>query len=152
MAEARREAQAPTPAAPPPPAGNDSSAARQSPGAKPEVGKRAAPESRPSAPPSVGSAARSAAERSRAAPDVVGRLSVTDRAGARRAVSEMATKLGGTEVVRSAGVEESPVVEILIPRRAWEDLVRELSRLGRFTIESRPAELPPDVQVAIRLD
>jgi hypothetical protein len=114
----------------------------------------------PAAPPGTGAPARARTaapetggllQKTAIEPDVVGRLVVTDPAATRRAVAVLAPRLGGREVAAAAG-GETGVVEIVVPRRAWDDLVRELGRLGRFTPERQPPDLPADVRVAIRLE
>jgi hypothetical protein len=77
---------------------------------------------------------------------VEARLATPDRAAAEREIRAVVARLGG--VVTSA--PES--LEIVVPGSTWDELTRELGRLGTLRIERRQAELPSAVRVTIRLE
>lgn len=84
-----------------------------------------------------------------AAPEIVGRLAVADRAEALRALAELAAKVGASEVSRRAEADES-IVELWLPREAYPALVEGLGRIGRWTVEREPAPLPARFRISIR--
>jgi hypothetical protein len=78
------------------------------------------------------------------------RLVVADRGAAETTLATALQRLGGTVVSRrSEG--DATLVELTVPGAAYPELVRELERLGRFTPERVPAELPERVRVTLRL-
>jgi len=79
--------------------------------------------------------------------DVEARLAVSDRAAVQRDLAALVTRLGG--VVTPASPE---VVDIVVSRAAWDELARELARLGALRIDRRPAELPATVRLTLHLD
>jgi hypothetical protein len=85
-----------------------------------------------------------------AAPDVSGRLAVTDREAATRALAELMAKAGGAEIARRAAAD-AMVIELTIPRAAWAEFTRELAALGTWTPDHEPAELPAEIRVALRI-
>jgi len=106
----------------------------------------------PAAPPAGRNAAKAeglaSRREARAFPaDVEARLAVRDRAAAERDLAALVTRLGG--VVTSSSPE---VIEVVVSRAAWEELARELSRLGALHVDLRPAELPATVRLSVRLD
>jgi hypothetical protein len=78
--------------------------------------------------------------------DVEARLAAPDRATAERDLAALVTRLGG--VVTSSSPE---VVDVVVSRAAWEQLTRELARLGALQVDRRPAELPATVRLTVRL-
>jgi hypothetical protein len=82
----------------------------------------------------------------RAAPaDIEARLATPDRAATEREIRALVARLGGV-------VTSSPEsVEVVVPRAAWDELARELARLGTLHVDRRPAELPPAVRVRLRV-
>jgi len=85
-----------------------------------------------------------------AAPDVTGRLVVADRAEAAGALADLAARLGASEVSRRAETAEI-VVELTLPREAYPALIEGLGRIGWWTAENEPAELPARLRISIRL-
>jgi hypothetical protein len=98
-------------------------------------------------------AATESAKRSALRPtaaDLSGHLIVKDRDAAARALTELATRAGGREVTRRA-TADATVMELVIPRAAWAEFARELARLGAWSPEREPAELPAEIRVALRI-
>lgn len=83
-------------------------------------------------------------------PDVSGRLAVTDRDAALRALDELVARLGAIVDRRYVG-SEGPIVEISVTREKYPELVRELARLGRWQPTREPAEIPPQIRVVLRI-
>jgi hypothetical protein len=164
-----------TPSAPAPPAAAPQTAAPQ-PAAPPSVAPPLAAEAPPSvtaAPPSVAqelrrdtadstrreSVAKSApaprtaaplAARARQSPsDVSAWLTVTDHPGALIRLAEIIVRFGGREQGRRAE-GRTDIVDVAIPREAYDAFIAEVSRLGGFVAE-RPAELPPSVTISLRI-
>ena len=79
--------------------------------------------------------------------DIEARLDAPDRAATERQVRALVARLNG--VVMSSGAQS---IEIVMPRTAWDELARELARLGPFSVARRPAELPPAVRLTLRLE
>ncbi|HET8577776.1 MAG TPA: zf-HC2 domain-containing protein [Methylomirabilota bacterium] len=123
---------APAPSAPAPPERQGSSNERlQSP---------------PSVVPTPGLASKSAAVTT----IVAGRLAVKDRDTAERALAQLLNRLKVTELSRrrdSAGV----VLEVLVSKEAYGELTEGLSRIGAWTLEAEPSELPAQVPMRLRL-
>ena len=84
------------------------------------------------------------------AADLSGHLVVKDRDAAARALTELATRAGGREVTRRA-TADATVMELVIPRAAWAEFARGLARLGAWSPEREPAELPAEIRVALRI-
>jgi hypothetical protein len=81
---------------------------------------------------------------------VAGRLAVKDREAAEQALSDLLNRLKATEISRrrdSAGL----VVEVLVPKDAYPELTQGLARIGSWTLEAEPAELPAQVPMRLRL-
>ena len=81
---------------------------------------------------------------------VAGRLAVKDRQAAEHALSELLKRVKGTELSRrrdSAGL----VVEVLVAKDAYPALTQGLARIGSWTLEAEPSELPAQVPVRLRL-
>ena len=84
------------------------------------------------------------------APDVSGRLTVSDRDVALRGVAELITRLGAIEN-RRADAADGQILELTVPRDAYAEFIRELARLGRWQPSREPAALPPQVRVVLRI-
>jgi hypothetical protein len=84
------------------------------------------------------------------AADVSGRLVVKDRERAARALAELVAKAGGTEVARRVAADATEI-ELAIPRAAWDEFVRGLERLGAWSPEREPVDLPTEIRVALRI-
>ena len=84
------------------------------------------------------------------AADLSGHLVVKDRDAAARALTELATRAGGREITRRA-TADATVMELVIPRAAWAEFARGLARLGTWSPEREPAELPAEIRVALRI-
>jgi len=84
------------------------------------------------------------------AADLSGHLVVKDRDAAARALAELATRAGGREITRRA-TADATVMELVIPRAAWAEFARGLARLGTWSPEREPAELPAEIRVALRI-
>ena len=81
---------------------------------------------------------------------VAGRLAVKDREAAEQALSDLLSRLKATELSRrrdSAGL----VVEVLVSKDAYPELTQGLARIGSWTLEAEPAELPAQVPMRLRL-
>ena len=122
---------------------------------------------RPQAPPSEGrqlqgarekaakarDAAPAAAARSAAlapGPAAVGKLAVDDLAEGSRRLGEIAQRLQARELARRID-GDGLVVELLVPAPAYDDLERELSGIGRWTVLTPPAGAGEPVRLQIRL-
>jgi hypothetical protein len=81
------------------------------------------------------------------ASDVEARLATSDRAAAERDVRALVARLGG--VVTAPDAE---TLQVVVPRAAWDELARELGRLGTLRVERRPVEMPSAVRVTLRLE
>jgi hypothetical protein len=119
-----------------------------------QVGRDAALAERPPAaePPAKGEAASAESAGARVGehappPDVGARLAGVEPDVTARELQALVTRLGGT--VTAAGPE---VVAIAVPRGAWDELLRELGRLGTLHVDPQPADLPPTVRLALRLE
>ena len=91
------------------------------------------------------------AARARSNADVTAKLTARDRGAALTALASLATRLGGSELAR----REEPgadVVELAIPRHAYDTFTREASQLGNFTIEYHPADPQSSIHVSIRVE
>lgn len=84
------------------------------------------------------------------APDVSAWLTVADRTAALSALAEAVTRFGGRENARRAD-GRGEIVDVVIPRDAYEAFIREVSRLGGFASERQSAELPPSVSISLRI-
>jgi hypothetical protein len=81
---------------------------------------------------------------------VAGRLAVKDREAAEQALSDLLNRLKATELSRrrdSTGL----VVEVLVSKDAYPELTQGLARIGSWTLEAEPAELPAQVPMRLRL-
>jgi hypothetical protein len=83
-------------------------------------------------------------------PAVSGRLAVSDRDAALRAVAELAKRLGAVET-RRADLSDGQLLELTVPREAYPEFIRELARLGRWQSSTEPAELPAQVRVVLQI-
>jgi hypothetical protein len=85
-----------------------------------------------------------------AAADIAGTLRVADRDAARRAVSALVARLGGSEVAGPADARTIDV-ELVIPGPAYPALAAGLAEIGRWQTERRPVELPERVRVSVAI-
>jgi hypothetical protein len=85
-----------------------------------------------------------------APPAVSGRLAVTDRDAALRAVVELAKRLGAVET-RRADIADGQLLELTVPREAYAEFIRELAGLGRWQPSAEPAELPAQVRLVLQI-
>jgi hypothetical protein len=138
---------APAPAAPGPTAPGEKTAA-EAPGGI--VAGRARPSVKEGAGSDVTAQRLSAARVAPAAADIAGRLAVADREAALRALADLVAKAGGRELARRAE-PDGLVIELAVPRASWAEFARELGRLGHFTPEDQPSELPADVRLVLRI-
>ena len=107
----------------------------------------------PAATPPMAAAAPTAPLAARArpsTPDVSAWLTVADRTTALTALAEAVTRFGGRENARRAD-GRGEIVDVVIPRDAYEAFIREVSRLGGFAAERQSAELPPSVSISLRI-
>ena len=84
------------------------------------------------------------------APDVSGRLTVSDRDVALRGVAELITRLGAIEN-RRADAADGQILELTVPRDAYAEFIRELARLGRWQPSREPPALPAQVRVVLQI-
>jgi hypothetical protein len=90
------------------------------------------------------------AARARQSPsDVSAWLTVTDHPGALIKLAEIIVRFGGREQGRRAE-GRTDIVDVAIPREAYDAFIAEVSRLGGFVAE-RPAELPASVTISLRI-
>ena len=83
-------------------------------------------------------------------PDVVGRLSVKDRAAAERTLAEALGRAGGSVITRR---EEgaTTVVDLAVPAAAYPAFSEELTRIGAWRPERKSADLPSTVHITVSL-
>lgn len=84
------------------------------------------------------------------APDLVGRLTVTDRAAGLVALDRLAAGLGATGLGRRPD-PDATMVELMVPRPAYERLEPGLRAIGAWEPEMVPGEPPAMVRVLIRV-
>jgi hypothetical protein len=125
-----------------------SSAAREA--GQPAPPAPSAPSLRDSAKQAPAAAAPQALMRYRSAGGVWGRLIVTDREAAVRSLVDLLARLGGTLVARREDAA-STLVELVVPRAGYDAFVRELPRIGLWTLEADRSEAAPEVHVTLRL-
>jgi anti-sigma factor RsiW len=112
--------------------------------------QRQAPE--PAAPEGEATVGITAGKKEAAAhePDLAGRLTVADLAGAENALDSLVSRSGGRETGRRP-IPDGFEVEVAIPRAHADGFMLELSRIGRWQA-ARAAESPGDpVRVRIQL-
>jgi hypothetical protein len=85
-----------------------------------------------------------------AAPDVSGRLAVADETAALRSLAHLVDRLGAVENRRVPG-DAGPIIEVTVPREAYAEFVRELTRLGRWEVTREAATLPAQVRVVLQI-
>jgi outer membrane biosynthesis protein TonB len=149
---ARSPAPQPAPATPPAPAPQSAPSARPSVAQElrrdtTDSARRESAAKTATAPPA---AAPLAARARPPGPDVSAWLTVADRAAALTALAETVTRVGGRENARRAE-GRADVVEVAIPRDAYDSFIREVSRLGGFAVERQTPELPASVSVSLRI-
>ena len=84
---------------------------------------------------------------------VVGRLNVKDRPSAEKSLTDLLTRLGGSEIGRRQELGAT-VVEVLVPEARYTEFVRSLTALGAWTAEGQPTALPtdpPQLRFSIRI-
>jgi hypothetical protein len=108
-----------------------------------------APEPRAEAPRGQRSPA-SATAMATARPDVAGRLAVADRAAALRGLAYLIDRLGAVED-RRVEAAEGPIIELTVPRESYAELVRELTRLGRWDVSQEAGALPSQVRIVLQV-
>jgi len=84
------------------------------------------------------------------APDVSAWLTVADRTTALTALAEAVARFGGRENARRPD-GRGEIVDVVIPRDAYDAFIREVSRLGGFASERQSAELPASVSISLRI-
>jgi hypothetical protein len=47
---------------------------------------------------------------------------------------------------------DAETLQVVVPRAAWDELARELGRLGTLRVERRPVDMPSAVRVTLRLE
>ena len=149
---ARSTAPQPAPTAPPATAGQPAPAAQPSvaqerPRDTTDSARRESAAKTATAPPA---AAPLAARARPPGPDVSVWLTVADRAAALTALAETVTRVGGRENARRAE-GRADVVEVAIPRDAYDRFILEVSRLGGFAVERQTPELPASISVSLRI-
>ncbi len=90
------------------------------------------------------------AMRSRPSPTVGGRLKVTDRQRADRDLAELLSRLGGTETARRPEAD-AVVVDVIVPRTAYAAFAHGLARIGAWSPDPEPSELPAHVPITLRI-
>ena len=84
---------------------------------------------------------------------VFGRLNVKDRPSAEKSLTDLLTRLGGSEIGRRQELGAT-VVEVLVPEARYTEFVRSLTALGAWTAEGQPTALPtdpPQLRFSIRI-
>jgi len=105
---------------------------------------------KPAAPPEARRNVTGTLARVAAPPTVSGRLVVQDRDAAERALTELAARVGASEVSRRQA-DEATILELEVPRSAYGAFARALSSLGQWSLDHEPTELPAQVRVALRI-
>jgi hypothetical protein len=85
--------------------------------------------------------------------DVAGRLKVTDRPAAVAGLTELLSKVGGSEIARRQDGSET-VIEVLVPEARYDELVRGLEGLGSWSAPGLPQRVmrdAPYLRVPIRI-
>jgi len=93
------------------------------------------------------------AKRQSAMSGVFGRLNVKDRPSAEKGLTDLLTRLGGSEIGRREELGAT-VVEVLVPEARYTEFVRSLTALGAWTAEGQPTALPtdpPQLRFSIRI-
>jgi len=93
------------------------------------------------------------AKRQLAMSGVFGRLNVKDRPSAEKSLTDLLTRLGGSEIGRRQELGAT-VVEVLVPEARYTEFVRSLTALGTWTAEGQPTALPtdpPQLRFSIRI-
>ena len=81
---------------------------------------------------------------------VSGRLTVKNRSAAEQALGDLLARVKATEVSRRRDPALT-TVEVLVPKEAYAEFTEGLSKIGGWTVEGEPAELPAQVPVTLRL-
>lgn len=139
---------APPPMATPRPPLADAPAARSAPA--PPSAQAPLPLQVPSIP-APQSTAHLASKSAEPAPaDVIGRLTVRDRAAVNRDLAALLASVGAVQLARR---EEgaTTVVEVAVPRERYALFQERLERVGAWRLETNPSELPDVVRVTLRI-
>ncbi|HKW95183.1 MAG TPA: hypothetical protein VJX92_25085, partial [Methylomirabilota bacterium] len=96
------------------------------------------------------SAARLAAKRVLPSADVVARVAVRDRDEAERGLTELITRVGGTETQRRRD-DDATLVEALIPQARYAEFSQGLAQIGTWQIEAERPDLPAQIRILLRL-
>ena len=75
---------------------------------------------------------------------------MSDRDAALRGVAELATRLGAV-ANRRVDTPDLQILELTVPRDAYDEFVRELARLGRWQPGREPSALPARVRVVLQI-
>ncbi|HTK90686.1 MAG TPA: zf-HC2 domain-containing protein [Verrucomicrobiae bacterium] len=84
-------------------------------------------------------------------PDASGRLSVSDREAAERALVDLRGRLDVVEAFRRDAGEGQVLIEMIVPRAALADFTRGLEGIGRWSWDRDPSTLPPQIRLHILL-
>jgi hypothetical protein len=85
------------------------------------------------------------------APDVSGRLVTADAAAGLAALDQLAADVGAARLARRDEGDVT-VVDLVVPRAAWERLDAGLRRIGHWAPDAAAAPaLPAEVHVSVRL-
>jgi len=82
--------------------------------------------------------------------DVTGRLEVKDLDTAQRALTELLAKSGGVVTSRRADAG-TVLVDVSVPKTAYDEFNVALSRIGIWQFEGRPSESAGSVRITLRL-
>jgi hypothetical protein len=91
------------------------------------------------------------AKATRSPADVIARVVVKDREVAGRELGHLVTRVGGSLIERRRD-GEAVIVEALIPRARYPDVVRGLASLGPSRIEFARPDLPAQIRILLRVD
>jgi putative zinc finger protein len=83
----------------------------------------------------------------------LGRLNVTDRPAAEKALADLLVRLGGSEAARRQE-PGATVIDVVVPEARYADFVRDVATLGGWTLEGQPTALPTEpgeVRLSIRI-
>ena len=77
-------------------------------------------------------------------------MTVADRTTALVGLAEILVRLGAREYGRRAEARVD-VVDVAVPRDAYDAFIRDVSRLGGFVTERHSPELPASVSISLRI-
>jgi Putative zinc-finger len=84
------------------------------------------------------------------APDTAGRLVVSDRIAADRALADLGGRLGVAQAFRREE-PDGALIEWIVPREVYAEFVRGLAGIGRWTADREPSALPARVRLQVRV-